>query len=266
MKKFKAAAVQMSSGDSVDLNLKRAGDLISAAANEGALLVALPEFFPALSADESLKLRVAERSDEIESFLSDTAKSHKVYLIGGTIPIASATLGKVKNASILFSPDGGRLARYDKMHLFRYRGARESVDETRTMEAGDSVVAIDLPIARLGLSVCYDLRFPELYRTMNQPDIIAAPSAFTRPTGRAHWDLLLRARAAENLAYVLAPAQCGEHPGGRKTWGHSAIINPWGEIIAQLKNDEGFAIAELDPVFLIESRRQLPSLENRMLK
>jgi nitrilase len=267
MKNFTAAVVQMASTDSVDENLVRACALIDEAAERGADAAALPEFFALVSADESAKVRAASRCDEIAEVIAGQARRRKMYILGGTIAYpAAGDKSKVKSASLLFSPAGEILARYDKMHLFRYRGAGEEYDEARTIEPGDTVVCVAAPPARFGLSVCYDLRFPELYRAMDEPEVIFAPSAFTRPTGAAHWELLLRARAVENLSYLIAPAQGGEHPGGRRTWGHSAIVNPWGEVVARIDGEgEGVAVALIDAAVMEQARACLPALQNRRI-
>lgn len=267
-KPFSAACVQMNSSDDVANNQRRAADLIAEAAGGGADLVVLPEFFPLLSADETAKLAVGEADNDgpIQEFLASAAQQHGIYLVGGTIPIFADDKNFIYAACPFYAPDGARLARYDKIHLFRYTDGKRVYDETATIRAGERVVAVTTPLGRIGLSVCYDLRFPELYRAMEQPDIIVAPSAFVPSTGRAHWEILLRARAVENLAYVLAAAQAGEHGGGRRTHGDTMIVGAWGDIRARAQGDgEQCVIAELRADEQADCRRRLPALDNRCL-
>lgn len=263
----------MCSGDEVQDNLQRAGALLADAAAGGAALAVLPEFFPLLSADETAKLACAEADNDgpIQSFLRQAAQRHGMYIIGGTLPISapSDTAGnpRVYAASPLYAPDGKRLARYDKMHLFQFRGRQRQYDETTTICPGESPIAADTPLGRISLSVCYDLRFPELYRQCEPPDIIAAPSAFTQETGQAHWQLLLMARAVENLAHVIGAAQTGTHAGGRRTYGHGMIVGPWGEILAQAKTDgDEVIIADINAAQREHCRQRLPALANRRLR
>ena len=263
--KIVAAAVQMSSGDNWRQNLRRAGELIARAADMGAQLVALPEFFPLMAAAEDAKLALAEAdgAGPMQDFLARAAARRNVYLVGGTIPMA-ADARRVFNSCLLFAPDGRRLARYDKIHLFRYRGKTEAVDEARTMKAGGEPRAVDTAIGRIGLCVCYDLRFPTMFARMRFPDIIVAPSAFTAQTGRAHWRLLARARAVDNLAFVVAPAQAGTHPGGRRTFGDSLIVDPWGRVLAAAGRDgDGVVCAELTRARRDACRARLPLLQSK---
>lgn len=264
---YLVAAVQMVSGDSVADNLQHAERLIAQAARDGARLVGLPEYFCLLSADETAKVRIAETLGEgpIQAFLRESAARHGIWLSGGTLPIRSDVAGKVYNASFLYSPDGSQIARYDKVHLFSYTGENERFDEGRTILAGKAPVRVDCPLGSLGLSVCYDLRFPEFYRALMPLDLILVPSAFTYTTGQAHWTTLLKARAIENQCYVLAPAQGGMHPHGRKTWGHSVLIDPWGEIIAQLEQGPGVVMGQLSHARIREVRQALPALHNRII-
>lgn len=265
---FVAACVQMNSSAQVEDNLKRADALLATAASREAKLAVLPEFFPHLSADETAKLAIAETDNDgpIQNFLATAAKQYSLYLVGGTIPIRTATADKISSACLLYTPDGQRLARYDKIHLFRYHGNNDSYDETTTMQAGDKVVCVDTPLGKIGLAVCYDLRFPELFRQMNRADILAIPSAFVPETGRAHWETLLRARAIENLATVFAAAQAGEHPGGRKTYGDSMIIGAWGDIQARATTTGDECIfATVEPAKQQALRERLPALDNRCL-
>jgi predicted amidohydrolase len=272
---MKIAAVQMVSTPSVDTNLEAARRLVGRAAAEGATLVVLPEYFCLMGRSDRDKLAVAEVPGDgpIQRMLAQTARAHGVWLIGGTLPlaldaaaVASGSVERVMNADLVFSPQGEQIARYDKMHLFAFDNGRERYDEGRTLRAGHSPVAVDVDGWRVGLSVCYDLRFPELYRALARPpcDLIAVPSAFTHTTGAAHWEVLLRARAIENQCYVVAAAQGGTHENGRRTFGHSLIVDPWGEVVACRRDDgEGVVVAELQRARIAEVRRQLPALEHR---
>ncbi|MCV2353560.1 carbon-nitrogen hydrolase family protein [Paucibacter sp. B2R-40] len=266
---MKVAAVQMVSGPDLALNLARARHWLEQAAAQGAELVALPEYFCLMGLADSDKLAVAEQGGDlrapIQSMLSRAAAELGLWLIGGTIPLHTAQAGRVRNACCVYTPDGAQAARYDKMHLFRFDNGSESYDEGRVLEAGTEPVALQAGPLRVALSVCYDLRFPELYRSLGPVDLISVPAAFTYVTGQAHWELLLRARAVENQAYVIAPAQGGLHQNGRRTWGHSMIIDPWGEVIACLPEGEGVVLADLDLARLAAVRRQLPALQHRRL-
>jgi len=276
---MKIAAVQMVSTPDVARNLEAATRLIAQAAAEGVQLVALPEYFCVLGRNERDKLAVAEASGDgpIQQMLSRSAREHGVWLVGGTLPIRIAgETEHVRNACCAFAPDGSLVARYDKMHLFGFDNGSERHDEARVLEAGGEVIALDIAPAagdsssrwRIGLSVCYDLRFPELYRALGAVapcDLFAVPSAFTHTTGQAHWELLLRARAVENQAYVIAPAQGGLHENGRRTWGHSMIVDPWGEVLACLPAGEGVVTAVMDRSRIAAVRRQLPALAHRRL-
>jgi len=239
------AAIQTVSGPDVAANLHIAAGLIAEAAAGGAKLIALPEYFPLISNDESAKVRIreAEGSGPLQDFLADAARRHGVWLIGGTIPLVAEADDKVRNTTLVFDDQGRRVARYDKVHLFGFQRGDERYDEAATIEPGGTVVCFDSPAGRTGLSVCYDLRFPELFRAMGEIDLIVLPSAFTFTTGRAHWEVLLRARAIENQCYVMAPAQGGRHPSGRVTWGHTMIIDPWGEILACREEGPGVVSA-----------------------
>lgn len=261
------AAIQMISGPEVAQNLHRAGELIAQAAGEGADLIALPEYFPVISADEQAKVAIREQPGEgpIQDFLRETALRHRVWLVGGTIPLVANTPDKVRNTTLVFDNRGECVARYDKIHLFGFQKGEERYDESATIEAGDRVSVFDSPVGRVGLSVCYDLRFPELYRRMGELDLILVPAAFTWTTGKAHWEILLRARAIENQCYLMAPAQGGRHPSGRVTWGHTMIIDPWGEILACREAGEGVIIAKLDKNRIATVRASLPALHHRCL-
>ena len=261
------AAVQMASGPSVEGNLKEAGRLIAIAAAEGAQLVALPEYFAILGMRDTDKVdvREAEGGGPIQNFLSETAKKHGIWLVGGSAPLVSSDPRKVRNTCLVFDNNGRQVARYDKIHLFGFQMGEEQYHEERTIEPGDKVVTVDTPFGRLGLSICYDLRFPELYRSMKDVDIILLPSAFTETTGKAHWETLIRARAIENRAYVLAPAQGGYHLNGRETHGDSMIVDPWGVVLDRLPRGSGVVVAGVNLAYLQRLRRNLPALSHRTM-
>ena len=268
---MKVAAIQMVSGVSVQANLASARRLIEEAARAGAQLAALPEYFCLLGQRDGDKLAVREPFGEgpIQDFLARTARECGVWLVGGTLPLIAADDEHVLNTSLAFSPSGERVARYDKIHLFKFDNGRERYDESRVIESGSEPEVLTVRDRgghdwRVGLSVCYDLRFPELYRAL-QADVLLAPSAFTYGTGKAHWELLVRARAVENLAFVIAPAQGGVHENGRRTWGHTLIVDPWGEVLGQRDEGPGVVVADLDPVRQAQLRAQLPALEHRVL-
>ncbi|MCR4465107.1 MULTISPECIES: carbon-nitrogen hydrolase family protein [unclassified Burkholderia] len=264
---FRVAALQMVSTPDVARNLAEAGRLIAEAAGDGAQLVLLPEYFCFMGHRDTDKLALAEpyRDGPIQRFLSEAAHRHGIWVIGGTLPLKAPEPDRVLNTTLVFDPNGQEAARYDKIHLFNFEKGDESFDEARTIRAGDTVVAFDAPFGRVGLSVCYDLRFPELYRRMGDCALIVVPSAFTYTTGRAHWEMLLRARAVENQCYVLAAAQGGKHENGRRTWGHSMLIDPWGEIVAV--RDEGASVVTgaLDPQRIADVRQSLPAWRHRVL-
>ena len=285
---MRIAALQMVSSPRVEHNLATAGRLIAQAAGAGARWVALPEYFCLMGHSDRDKLAIAEApgAGPIQQMLSDAARRHGVWVVGGTLPIRSDDAEHVFNACCVYGPDGALAARYDKIHLFCFDNGRERYDEGRVLRAGSEPVAFSgsLPDTsapppdarspaplRVGLSICYDLRFPELYRALmampGQPpcDLIAVPAAFTHTTGQAHWELLLRARAVENQCYVIAAAQGGLHENGRRTWGHSMVIDPWGEVIAVLAEGEGVVLAELDLERLAAVRTQLPALTHRRI-
>ncbi|MFZ5512846.1 MAG: carbon-nitrogen hydrolase family protein [Pseudomonadota bacterium] len=268
LEKFIIAAIQMVSGPDVAANLREAGRLIGEAAECGARLVALPEYFPLISGDEDDKARVCERDGEgpIQDFLQETAARHKVWLVGGTLPLQAQAADKVRNSCLVFDDAGRRVARYDKIHLFGFQRGEERYNEARSIEAGDRVVVFDAPCGRVGLSVCYDLRFPELYRSQGEVSLIVVPAAFTQPTGEAHWELLARARAVENQCYLLAAAQGGRHPSGRLTYGDSMVVDPWGVVQQRLPKGPGVVLGELDPRRLAEVRASLPALKHRVLR
>jgi len=261
------AALQMVSTPEVMSNLESADRLIAAAAAAGARLAALPENFYLIGRHEGDKVKVREPDGEgpIQSFLAAAARRHRVWIVGGTAPISCADPGRIRSACLVFDDSGRRVARYDKMHLFRFEAGDERYDESRTLEAGESAVALQSPFGRLALSVCYDVRFPELYRELGDFDAMFVPSAFTVPTGAAHWETLLRARAIENQAYVIAPAQGGLHASGRRTYGHSMIVDPWGQVLAVRPEGEGVLLAEIDTERVQEVRASLPAIANRRL-
>lgn len=262
------AALQTVATPSVERNLDTARRLIAEAVEQGAELVALPEYFCLMGHSDRDKLSVAEVPGEgpIQAMLAEAARRHGIWVIGGTVPLRTGDPDRVFNACCVYSPEGLQVARYDKQHLFRYDNGRESYDEGRVLQAGSGPVACEVGGLRLGLSICYDLRFPELYRRLMQPpcDLIAVPAAFTHTTGRAHWEVLLRARAIENQCYVIAPAQGGLHENGRRTFGHSLIVDPWGEVQSLLEVGEGVVMAKLDVTRIAEVRSQLPALMHRL--
>jgi nitrilase len=262
------AAVQMASGPIVEGNLEEAGRLIAMAAARGARLVARPEHFALLGMREDDKVRLREKpgSGPIQDFLAATAKRHGIWLVGGSVPLEADADDKVRNSSLVYDESGRLVARYDKIHLFGFEMGNESYREERTIEPGNRVVTVDAPFGRLGLSVCYDLRFPELYRSMQDVDIILVPSAFTETTGRAHWEPLIRARAIENLAYVLAPAQGGYHVNGRETHGDSMIVDPWGVVLDRLPRGSGVVTASVNLAHLRRLRQSLPALSHRTIR
>jgi len=261
------AAVQMASGPNIEGNLNEAARLIAMAVEQGAKLVALPEYFAimGLRDHDKVALREKEGKGPIQEFLSATAKRHKIWLAGGSVPLESSVANKVRNSCMVYDDKGRLAARYDKIHLFGFEMGSERYSEERTIEPGKNVVTVDTPFGRLGLSVCYDLRFPELYRAMKDVDIILVPSAFTETTGKAHWETLIRARAIENLAYVLAPAQGGYHVNGRETHGDSMIVDPWGVVLDRLPRGSGVVVAGVNLTHLKRLRLSLPALTHRTI-
>ena len=264
-----AACIQMASGPNVGANLLEAERLVSMAADKGARLVVLPENFAIMGKEESDKVAVRE-SDEggpIQEFLSQLAAKHSIWLVGGTVPMQASVDSKIRAACLLFDDKGQCVARYDKIHLFdvSVMDNDERYTESDTIESGDEAVVADTPFGRLGLAVCYDLRFPELFRTMLDQgmEIIALPSAFTAITGKAHWETLVRARAIENLCFMLAAGQGGYHVNGRETYGHSMIVDPWGNVMNELANGSGLVCADMDLDRLKNIRRSFPCLEHR---
>jgi nitrilase len=262
---FRVAAVQMVSGPDVAANLAEAEARIAEAAGQGAQLVALPEYFALISADETEKVRLREEdgAGPLQDFLAAAAARHRVWLVGGSLPLAAQADGKVRNTTLVFDDAGRRVARYDKIHLFGFRSGSEAYAEARTIEAGEDVVAFDAPCGRVGVAICYDLRFPELFRALRDVALTVLPAAFTETTGQAHWEILLRARAIENQCYVLAAAQGGQHPTGRRTWGDSMLIFPWGAIVARLPRGPGVIVGDVDPQRIASVRESLPALQHR---
>ena len=264
------AAIQMTSGSAVDANLTHAGRLLAEAAAQGAKFAVLPENFAIMAASDAERLAAGEApgTGPIQDFLGDAAKRNDLWLVGGTIPLRSAG-GKVYAASLLYDNRGECVARYDKIHLFDVElGNGERYYESNGIEAGKTPVVVDTPAGRLGLSVCYDVRFPELYRRLLDAgaEIVVVPSAFTAFTGQAHWETLVRARAIENLLFVVAAAQTGRHPNGRETHGDSMIVDPWGEVLARRREGEGVVVAECDLARLRAVRKRFPSVAHRIFK
>jgi len=270
--KPRIAAVQMATGPNVNANLIEVERVIRDAAEAGAGLVVLPENFAFMGRQDQDQLAIAETDDDgpLQSFLSKIAARYGIWLVGGTIPIASSTQQRVRAASLVFNDQGTRVARYDKMHLFDVDvpGTGERYEESAVIEPGDEAVVLDTPYGRLGVMVCYDLRFPELARHMLDRglEVLAVPSAFTAMTGKAHWETLVRARAIENLAYVIAAAQGGYHLSGRETHGHSMIVDPWGTVLAQVPRGSGCICCPVDRGFQDSVRRTFPTLQHRRLK
>lgn len=261
------AAIQMVSTPEVGENLATVRRLVAEAAGRGATLVALPEYWPIMGMSDADKVAHAEQpgSGPIQDCMAALAREHGIWLVGGTLPMVSPEAGKVLNTTLVYDPQGRSMSRYDKIHLFGFNKGTESYDEARTIVPGETVGVFDAPFGRVGLSVCYDLRFPELYRAMGECALIIVPAAFTHTTGRAHWEVLLRARAIENQCYVLAAAQGGMHVNGRRTYGHSMLVDPWGEVKAVLPEGEGVISGELDPGYLAGVRESLPALRHRKM-
>ena len=261
------AAVQMISTPNVADNIATARRLVREAAAAGAKLVTLPEYWPIMGLSDTDKVAHAEQpgTGPIQDFMAEAAREHGVWLIGGTLPLVSPDAGKVMNTTLVFDPAGKPVSRYDKIHLFGFTKGAEHYDEARTIVPGESVVMFEAPFGRVGLAICYDLRFPELFRAMGECSLMIVTAAFTHTTGLAHWEVLLRARAIENQCYVLASAQGGLHPNGRRTFGHSMLIDPWGEVKAVLPEGEGVVSGAIDVAFLASVRESLPALKHRKL-
>ena len=275
---MKVAAIQMVSATSLQANLDSAARLLERAAQAGAELAVLPEYFCLLGNRDTDKLAIQEAfgAGVIQQFLANHAQRLGLWIVGGTLPVSQTagepTGDRVMNTSLVFSPSGACVARYDKIHLFRFDNGKERYDEARVLQAGSEPVMFEMTardghVWRLGMSVCYDLRFPELYRRYAAAgaDILLVPSAFTFVTGQAHWDVLLRARAIENQAFVVAPAQGGEHENGRRTWGHSLLLGPWGDTLAELPQGAGVICSDFDVQARKECMMRLPALDHRVL-
>jgi nitrilase len=267
---MKVAALQMVSGTSVTANLQRADQLLAQAAAQQARLAVLPEYFCLMGQTDTDKVRVREQlgSGPIQDFLADAARRHGLWLVGGTLPLEDPDPQRVRNTTLVFNPAGEQVARYDKIHLFTFERGAERYAEADSITPGTQLVAFDCEGLRIGLAICYDLRFPELFRALSQPaacDLFLLPAAFTHTTGEKHWEVLLRARAIENLAYVAASAQGGVHENGRRTWGHSMIVDPWGEVLAMQAEGEAVVTATIDPQRIARHRASLPALQHRVL-
>lgn len=268
---MKVASIQMVSGTQLEANLQHARKALEHAAQAGAELAVLPEYFCLMGRQDTDKLALAEQPGRgpIQAMLQQAARELGLWVVGGTLPMATTDPHHVANTTLVWNPQGDTVARYDKIHLFRFDNGRERYDEAAVLQAGDTPTTFDLTSRegqqwRVGLSICYDLRFPELYRQM-QADVLLVPAAFTYTTGQAHWGTLLRARAIENLAYVVASAQGGTHENGRQTWGHSVVYGPWGEPLAEHTEGPGMALATLAHSQLQQVRTQLPALQHRKL-
>jgi nitrilase len=266
---LKLAAIQMVSTASLEENLETASKLIKAAAQDGAKLVVLPEYFCIMGLKDTDKVAIREPfgSGPIQTKLAAIAKENSVYLIAGTIPLEARDSNKVLNTTLVFNPDGQTIGRYDKIHLFGFQTSTERYQESETIEAGEKPGIVKMTIDdedwAFGLSICYDLRFPELYRALGRVDCHIIPAAFTYTTGKDHWEILLRARAIENQCYVLASAQGGTHQNQRRTWGNSMLIDPWGSVLSTLPEGEGFISGVMSKDKLNEVRSKLPALAHR---
>lgn len=266
----RAAVIQMCSGTDPEANLVSAGRLLESAAEAGACLAVLPENFSFLGRAEADRIAFAEPPGrgQVQDFLAARARDLGLWIVAGTLPVLEPGAARPRAASILFDAGGRAVARYDKLHLFDVRlpGVEEGYRESAGTAPGRGVVVADTPVGRLGLAVCYDVRFPELFRVMADAGVeaIALPAAFTVPTGRAHWELLVRARAVDNLSFVLAAAQWGTHDGGRKTWGDSMIVDYWGQVLARRPQGVGIVVADLEPEAQREARHRFPALAHRL--
>jgi nitrilase len=265
---FRVAAIQTVASTNLDDNLHQAGKLIDKAARAGAQLIVLPEYFCLMGWHDLDKLALREPLGHgpIQEFFQTQAKQHGIWLVGGTLPLESPDSDRIYNTSLVFDPAGKQVARYDKIHLFGFRKGTESYDEAVSIRPGENAPQkFDAPCGKVGLSICYDLRFPELFRAMGEVNLIVLPAAFTYTTGSAHWEVLLRARAIENQCYVLAAAQGGKHENGRRTWGHSVLIDPWGDIVESLPEGPGFVSGTIDLQRLADVRLALPALKHRTM-
>lgn len=268
---MRVAAIQMTSGPDIEVNLEAAGRFIAEAARLGAVLAALPENFAFMGLDSGDKRAIAEPdgSGKIQNFLADAARRHKIWVVGGTVPLRNDADGRVSASCLVYKSDGQRAARYDKIHLFDVDvpNSAESHRESAHTVPGRDARVVDSPVGKLGLAVCYDMRFPELFRVLSRQgaEVFVVPSAFTVPTGRAHWESLLRARAIENLCALIAPAQWGVHPSGRETFGDSMIIDHWGKVLARVPSGTGCIVADLDAAARVNARTAFPVLEHRTI-
>jgi deaminated glutathione amidase len=268
---MRVAAIQMTSGHDIEANLEAAGAFLSDAAQQGAVLAALPENFAFMGRDSGDKRAIAEPdgAGKIQNFLADTARRLKIWIVGGTVPLRQGSDGRVSASLLVYDSQGQRVARYDKMHLFDVDvpGSAESHRESAHTVAGHGAVVVDTPVGKMGLAVCYDMRFPELFRVMSRQgaEMFVVPSAFTVPTGRAHWETLLRARAIENLCGLIAPAQWGVHPSGRETFGDSMVIDHWGKVLARKPDGTGCVVADVETAARIDARTRFPALEHRVI-
>jgi len=268
---MRVAAIQMTSGHDIEANLEVANRFLEEAAKQGAVLAALPENFAFMGQNSGDKRAVAEPdgAGRIQNFLADTARRLKLWIVGGTVPLRQGADGRVAAACLLYKADGQRAARYDKIHLFDVDvpGSTESHRESAHTVPGHEPRVVETPLGKLGLAVCYDMRFPELFRVMSRQgaDLFVVPAAFTVPTGKAHWESLLRSRAIENLGAVIAPAQWGVHPNGRETYGDSMIIDHWGKVLARLPAGVGCVVADIDAAGRMDARARFPSLEHRVI-
>lgn len=268
---FKASCIQLASGSILNANLLEIERLVEEAAKAGSRLVVLPENFPFMgnTPGDLVQFKEPEGDGQIQAFLSRLARRLGIWLVGGTVPLKANDPNKVRSSCLLYDDQGNCAARYDKMHLFDVHLVQtgERYAESEAIEAGSKPCVVDTPFGRLGLAICYDLRFPELFRAMldQGAELIAVPSSFTALTGRAHWDMLVRARAVENLCFVLAAAQGGFHVSGRETYGHSMIVDPWGNKLAEQATGNGAVTAEIDPAFQKATRRNFPSIDHRRL-
>ena len=265
---FKVAAIQMASSPNVSANLVEAKRLIEMAVQAGARLVVLPEYFCIMGLKDKDKVAIREKPNDgpIQQFLSKTAKAFKLWIIAGSVPMESPHPGKIHNSCLVYNDKGEQVARYDKIHLFGLDMGTEHYHEENTIAPGDKVVTVDTPFGRIGLSICYDLRFPELYRAMGEVDMIVVPAAFTETTGKAHWETLVRARAIENFCYVVASAQGGYHLSGRETHGNSMIVDPWGVVLDRLPRGSGIVIANINRNYINNLRQSLPALKHKTIK
>ncbi len=263
----KIAGIQMASGPNVSANLSEAERLIKIAAEQGAKLIVLPEYFAIMGIKDTDKVKAGEKEGNgpIQQFLSSTAKKRDVWIVAGSIPLESETKDKVYNACMVYDNKGKQIARYNKIHLFGLNLGNENYHEEATIVPGNQVVTVDSPFGKIGLSICYDLRFPELYRAMGEVDLILVPAAFTETTGKAHWETLIRSRAIENQCYVLAPAQGGYHASGRETHGDSMIVDPWGVVLDRLPRGSGVVLASMNLDYQSSLRKSLPALKHRTI-